>query len=240
MINCGLVFGALFALCLCPVAVQDTCSAGTHGLPGFPGLPGRDGRDGEKGEQGAAGPTIKLEQEAVKGQKGDQGIQGPVGKRGRPGIQGPSGSPGGRGSKGDIGDEKPPSAFSVSRNTNDPPKANSPIIFQTVITNVNNHFNVKEGQFVCSIPGTYYFVYHATSVNKMLCVKLMVDGEKKTSFCDPNTGTSQNYQVSSGGLAVYLQENQRVWLETSEQMNGMYAAGGKGDSVFSGFLLYAH
>lgn len=55
MFNHRLIFGALLAAWLFPVATQDTCRAGTPGLPGIPGMPGHDGRDGEKGEKGEAG-----------------------------------------------------------------------------------------------------------------------------------------------------------------------------------------
>lgn len=173
----------------------------------------------------------------IKGQKGEPGSKGSQGKRGSPGNPGPPGSHGPPGDDGDPSDSKPHSAFSVSRETFEYPKANTPITFNKVITNVNGHFNVIEGKFVCHIPGTYYFVYHATSYKKALCVKLIVNGEKKAYFCDHS---QDDFNVSSGGFAVYLQHNSKVWLETSEPINGMYAEGDKGNSVFSGFLLYTH
>lgn len=46
------------------------------------------------------------------------------------------------------------------------------------------------------------------------------------------------FQVTSGGLAVYLSRDQEVWLEPKDY-RGMT---GKptGYSVFSGFLMHAH
>ncbi|XP_072517902.1 complement C1q subcomponent subunit C [Salminus brasiliensis] len=239
MLNCRLFFGALLAVHLCLTAAQDTCPVGIPGQPGFPGFPGRDGRDGVKGEKGDAGHSIELEKDAVKGQKGNPGFRGLPGKRGSPGDPGPPGPPGQPGDQGDSSNSKPQSAFCVSRETISNPKANLPVVFNKVITNINNHFNVSEGKFVCHIPGTYYFVYHTTSLGKSLCVMLMVNGVKKATFCDHILNQSAYYQVSSGGLAVYLEHNQKVWLETSMQ-NGMFAAENKGNSVFSGFLVYAH
>ncbi|KAL7844272.1 hypothetical protein SRHO_G00228110 [Serrasalmus rhombeus] len=218
---------------------QDSCPAGIPGLPGIPGFPGRDGRDGVKGEKGDAGRTLQLEKLAVKGESGVPGLPGRPGKRGNPGDPGPPGPPGPPGGRGDVSNSKPQSAFCVSRETTAAPKPNSPVNFHNVITNINEHFNVSESKFVCHIPGTYYFVYHATSMGKTLCVMLMVNGEKKSTFCDHIQSTGSHYQVSSGGLAVYLMHNQKVWLETNAQ-NGMYAAENKGNSVFSGFLVYAH
>ncbi|MCJ8740822.1 hypothetical protein PDJAM_G00063570 [Pangasius djambal] len=237
MFNHRLILGALFAVWLCPVATQDTCNAGTPGLPGMPGIPGRDGGDGVKGEKGEAGHTLELVDKVIKGQKGEPGIKGAPGKRGSPGNLGPPGPQGPPGDEGDLSDSKPHSAFCVSRETLAYPASGTPIIFQRVITNVNGHFNVNEGKFVCHIPGTYYFVYHATSFKKTLCVKLMVNGEKKANFCDHS---QDELNVSSGGFAVYLQHNSEVWLETNDRVNGMYAAGDKSNSVFSGFLLYTH
>ncbi|KAI4900504.1 hypothetical protein NFI96_020132 [Prochilodus magdalenae] len=212
MLNCRLVFIAVLAACLCPVAAQNTCPAGIPGLPGIPGFPGRDGRDGVKGEKGAAGRTIKLEKDAVKGEKGDPGPIGRPGKRGSPGVSGPPGPPGPPGDRGDSSNSKPQSAFCVSRETIEYPKANSPVTFNRVITNINEHYNVSEGKFVCHIPGTYYFVFHTTSSGKTLCVMLMVNGVKTTTFCDHNQSGGNHYQVSSGGLAVYLKQSQKVSL----------------------------
>ncbi|TSQ12716.1 Complement C1q subcomponent subunit C [Bagarius yarrelli] len=237
MIKHKLLFGSLLAVWLCPITIQDTCRAGTPGLPGIPGIPGRDGRDGEKGEKGEAGRTLELVDKVLRGQKGEPGVKGPQGKRGSPGILGPPGPLGPPGDVGDPSDSKPHSAFSVSRETSAYPEPDLPIIFQRVITNINEHFNVKEGKFVCHIPGTYYFVYHSTSYKKTFCVKLMVDGEKKASFCDHIQDELNN---SSGGFAVYLQHRSEVWLEANERLNGMYAAGDKSNSVFSGFLLYTY
>ncbi|KAL7853869.1 hypothetical protein AOLI_G00207130 [Acnodon oligacanthus] len=239
MLNYKLIFGAALAACLCPIVAQDSCPAGIPGLPGIPGFPGRDGRDGVKGEKGEAGRTRQLDKHAVKGESGEPGLPGHTGKRGNPGDPGPPGPPGPPGERGDFSNSKPQSAFCVSRETTAAPKPNSPVNFHNVITNINEHFNVSESKFVCHIPGTYYFVYHTTSVGKTLCVMLMVNGEKKFTFCDHIQSTGTHYQVSSGGLAVYLKHNQKVWLETNTQ-NGMYAAENKGNSVFSGFLVYAH
>lgn len=183
------------------------------------------------------GHTLNLVNKVMKGQKGEpgnKGAQGKIGRVGNPGEPGPVGPPG------DVGDTsyfKPQSAFCVSRSTSAYPEPGKPIIFQNAITNVAGHFNVLEGKFVCHIPGTYYFVYHASLYKKTLCVKLMVDGRQKASFCDH---IQDEINVSSGGLAVYLQHNSTVWLMTYERVNGMYAAGEKGNTVFSGFLLFAH
>lgn len=191
----------------------------------------------EDSEFVSTGRTLNLENKVIKGQKGEPGSKGPQGKRGSPGNPGPPGPQGPPGDEGDPSDTKPHSAFCVSRETFEYPTPDTPIIFKNVITNVNGHFNVNEGKFVCRIPGTYYFVYHATSFKKTLCVNLMVNGVKKSNFCDH---IQDEINVSSGGVAVYLEHNSKVWLEANDRVNGLYAAGDKGNSVFSGFLLFTH
>lgn len=178
-----------------------------------------------------------LVSEVTKGQKGEPGSKGSQGKRGSPGNPGPPGPSGPPGAEGDQSDSKPHSAFCVSRETFQHPPIDTPINFNKVITNVNEHFNVSESKFVCQIPGTYYFVYHASSVKNILCVKLMVDGEKKAYFCDHG---QDDINLNSGGVAVYLQYMSKVWLETSNRVNYMYAKGNLASTVFSGFLLYTH
>lgn len=177
-----------------------------------------------------------------KGQKGEPGVKGKPGKIGKSGVPGPPGDNGMFGPPGDQGESDNAksalvSAFSVKRTTEVRPDRGTPVRFTSVITNINDHFNTLTGKFVCQIAGTYYFVYHASSSTKNLCVNLMLDGERLAAFCDHIGNNAQ--QVSSGGLAVYVKKAQQVWLETDTN-NGMYAAGDKGDSVFSGFLVYAH
>ncbi|MBN3303246.1 complement C1q subcomponent subunit C [Amia ocellicauda] len=234
-----LCLAALAVLALLHVVCPQSCPTdpGTPGLPGIPGLPGRDGRDGEKGEKGAPGDPTPPGQMGQKGQKGELGGAGMLGKMGRSGTKGARGLAGLRGPPGDMGESgfyelALQSAFSVSRRTVDHPAKNTPVRFTTVITNINGHYNTDVGKFRCHIPGSYYFVYHASS-DAHLCLTLVKDEEKVASFCDHITS---DYQTSSAGLALRLEKDQEVWLETNDY-NGMIGTVGK-QSVFSGFLLY--
>lgn len=174
-----------------------------------------------KGDKGEAGP------------KGQPGKIGPSGPQGSPGTPGLMGQPGDRGESG-VQDSSLQSAFSMTRRTYQHPIRNSPVRFDTEITNINKHFNVTTGKFTCHITGSYYFVYH-TSARSSLCVLLKKDEELLASFCDHSYNP---FQVSSGGLVVYLRKGESVWLETNEY-NGLTGTVGK-QSVFSGFLLYPH
>nr|ACN11312.1 Complement C1q subcomponent subunit C precursor [Salmo salar] len=237
-----IAMGAMLSLALPDLVTMETCtSAGTPGLHGFPGLPGRDGRDGETGEKGVSGVLSGPGQKAEEGQKGEPGVKGAVGKPGRSGVRGDKGSPGPEGARGEPGESGSAgpllqSAFSVARGTASPPEKASPIRFTTVITDVNKDYNTETGRFRCRVPGTYYFVYHASSEER-LCLVFKLDGTSLSSFCDLTYGGTKR-QVSSGGLATYLKKDQEVWLETNDY-NGMTGKP-EGNSLFSGFLLNPH
>ncbi|XP_016361591.1 complement C1q subcomponent subunit C [Sinocyclocheilus anshuiensis] len=229
-------------LCLSLVSTDTCSSGGMPGYPGIPGFPGRDGREGMKGENGKPGMPLKPDEIRKRGGEGEPGTKGIHGKRGIQGDFGIMGPPGLSGQPGDTGNldtsrSHLQSAFSVARATRAHPEPNSLIRFSTIITNINVDFNIAESKFVCKIPGTYYFVFHASSYEKHLCVNLIHDDKKLAVFCDHMQKSNQ--QVSSGGLAVYLKENEKVWLMTGGY-NGLFAEGEKADSVFSGFLIHAH
>lgn len=209
------------------------------GIPGIPGIPGKDGRDGEKGEKGQPGEAWNSGLGPQKGQKGEPGMMGIPGKRGQSGEPGSPGIPGASGMAGEPGQPgvaglQEKAAFSVARGTDEYPERGRVIRFTNVITNINNDYNTETGRFRCRVPGTYYFVYHA-SLEDRLCVLMKVDDTLLTSFCDHRR---TRRQVTSGSLAVYLSRDQEVWLETKDYrgMRGRPA----GYSVFSGFLLYAN
>lgn len=227
---------SLLSLSLPFLVSSQTCS-GIPGLPGFPGYPGKDGRDGERGEKGEPGELLALGPQ--KGQKGEPGIMGIPGKRGQSGEPGDPGTPGVDGPPGEPGEAgvagvQQKVAFSVARVSSENPPRASAIRFTKVLTNVNNDYNTDTGHFRCQVPGTYYFVYHA-SLNNKLCVLMKMDNTVLTSFCDLR---GAKRQVTSGGLAVYLSRDQEVWLETKDY-RGMTGTP-TGYSIFTGFLMHAH
>lgn len=237
----NILMGALLLLVLPLVVSMETCRVtGMPGIPGIPGLSGRDGRNGLKGDTGEPGFTTG--QGSQQGVPGEEGKSGPTGKRGAVGVRGERGQSGLPGEAGEAGEDDGPtvaevhSAFSVSRAVSTAPPGGSAIIFSTVITNYNDDYNTQTGHFRCSVPGTYYFVYHASATEK-LCVVLKLDGIQVGAWCDVQTRNSIR-QVSSGGLAVYLKKGQEVWLEASD-FRAMTSIP-EGISLFSGFLMHQH
>lgn len=151
------------------------------------------------------------------------------------GAAGPQGPPGEDGvDNGPIAGSF--SAFSVARAVPTQPPQSTPIIFSTVITNYNNDYDTQTGRFRCQVPGTYYFVYHASATNR-LCVLLKLNGIQLAAWCDVQTRNTLR-QVSSGGLAVYLEKDHEVWLETGDYR--AMTSIPEGISLFSGFLMHHH
>ncbi|XP_035486084.1 complement C1q subcomponent subunit C [Scophthalmus maximus] len=235
-----LAIGALASLAVPPLVAVETCPAtGMHGMPGLPGLPGRDGRDGVKGQRGDPGAEWRGGHGPQKGETGEPGLEGFPGKRGQSGEPGKPGAPGREGPPGEPGEHgtvgvQQGAAFSVARGTNEYPERSSVIRFTMVITNVNGDYDTDTGHFRCRVPGTYYFVFHA-SIEDRLCVMLKLDGTLLTSFCDLRRSKRQ---MTSGGLAVAMARDQEVWLETKDY-RGMRGKP-SGYSIFSGFLLHPH
>ncbi|XP_026718674.1 complement C1q subcomponent subunit C [Athene cunicularia] len=210
---------------------------GAPGLPGMPGVPGKDGRDGLKGAKGEPGIPATPATQGPKGMKGEPGIPGLAGKTGPIGPPGPPGNTGIMGMAGEPGTpgsykQKHQSAFSVTRQTNEHPPKNVPVVFNHVITNTNHDYNTTTGKFTCRIPGLYYFVFH-NSLTANLCAILYKDDTKMASFCDHKINT---VQVSSGGVLFHLGTGNEVWLEVNDY-NGMVGISNS-DSIFSGFLLF--
>ncbi|KAM7421942.1 hypothetical protein PAMA_010155 [Pampus argenteus] len=238
--RCFIVIGALLSLAVSLLVAIETCPAtGMPGIPGIPGLPGRDGRVGAKGNKGAPGEAWHGGPGPQKGEKGETGMmgfpgkRGPSGEPGEPGPKGLEGIPGEPGERGTVGVQQQ-AAFSVARGTNEYPPRASVIRFTKVITNINDDYDTQTGRFRCRVPGTYYFIYHA-SLEERLCVLMKLDETLLSTFCDHRR---TRRQVTSGGLAVYLSRDQEVWLETKDYrgMRGIPS----GYSIFSGFLLYPH
>ncbi|OBS60560.1 hypothetical protein A6R68_08327 [Neotoma lepida] len=228
----------LLLLLALPLRSQASTSCyGIPGMPGLPGAPGKDGHDGLPGPKGEPGIPAIPGTQGPKGQKGEPGIPGHRGKNGPMGTFGLPGDPGPRGPPGEPGEEgrykqKHQSVFTVTRQTAQYPAANGLVKFNSVVTNPQGDYDTSTGKFTCKVPGLYYFVHH-TSQTANLCVQLVHNRVKVTSFCDH---MSNSKQVSSGGVLLRLQKGDEVWLAVNDY-NGMVGTEGS-DSVFSGFLLF--
>ncbi|KAM9552833.1 LOW QUALITY PROTEIN: complement C1q and tumor necrosis factor-related protein 9A [Salvelinus alpinus] len=242
---------------------------GKWGENGEKGPPGKMGPQGVSGHMGlkeirlpAPGPKRDLGPLGPEGQKGEigfqgeRGIQGPLVPPGRPGPKGDLGPPGFKGnmrrrareSGGETGDkgEKgtsliPKSAFSVglTEYTKLPP-ANTPIRFDKVIYNRQNH---PLRRFTCALAGAYYFTYHITVFSRNVKVALVRNGLKDNYTSSEVIHTMDNYTSSedqaAGGAVLHLEKGDKVWLQVAggELFNGLFADEDD-DTTFSGFLLF--
>lgn len=193
---------------------------------------------------------MQLSKEALAALKGDKGEDGPIGDIGAKGFngllgpQGPTGPPGNPGSSVGSGlSNANKAAFTVMRNIDQNPGYNQPVIFNEILTNLNNDFDVTTGHFRCKVAGVYYFVFHAVSEGD-LCLKLKSNKNAQVSllFCDYNQRRTSISQVMSGGFVIELTAKNEVWLEPfkitdrSKETNKMSK---NEKSVFSGFLIFA-
>ncbi|XP_072432716.1 complement C1q and tumor necrosis factor-related protein 9A isoform X2 [Chiloscyllium punctatum] len=215
---------------------------GELGLQGWQGVKGDLGPRGPKGDKGAIGlqgniglpgpigPT------GVRGPKGEVGREGP---RGRPGIQGEKGDKGEIGEKGNTGENAliRNSAFSVGlTEVSKWPRSGSPIKFEKVIYNNQNHYNLSTGKFTCVFSGVYYFVYHITVYVKHVRVALYKNGASVLNTFDSYQNSEDQ---AAGGTLLHLQTGDQVWLQVigGDSYNGLFADNDD-DTVFTGFLLF--
>nr|ACH95418.1 C1q1 precursor [Branchiostoma belcheri tsingtauense]ACH95419.1 C1q1 precursor [Branchiostoma belcheri tsingtauense] len=102
---------------------------------------------GDKGERGFPGRTGKM------GPKGHKGVAGPPGPEG---VAGPPGPP----------EKLQASAFSVIRSKPmEGTKYYQVVMYDKVLVNTGEHFNLFTGKFYCVIPGIYYFSATVHSYN---------------------------------------------------------------------------
>lgn len=155
------------------------------------------------------------------------------------GYRGDKGTQGGIGPKGEKGDAWviSKSAFSVGLTTQSKlPAPNTPICFDKIIYNRQNHYDPQTGRFTCSAAGAYYFTYHITVFSRNVKVALIKNGARIIH-------TTDNYQSSedqaAGGTVLHLDVGDKVWLQVTggELYNGLFADEDD-DTTFSGFLIF--
>lgn len=179
------------------VLPPSTLLQGPQGKPGRPGKPGPPGPPGEPGPPGPAGPP---------GDRGDQGRTGILGLGGTGAISTATYS------------TVPRVAFYAG--LKNPHEGYEILKFDDVVTNLGNNYDGISGKFICSIPGTYFFIYHVlmrggdgTSMWADLCKNGQVSALKLfISFPSiPVSSDSHSFYASPGLL--------RLWLSLSSKMH---------------------
>uniref|UniRef100_A0A8D2J1X8 Collagen type X alpha 1 chain n=1 Tax=Varanus komodoensis TaxID=61221 RepID=A0A8D2J1X8_VARKO len=215
---------------------------GNMGPQGPRGAAGENGIPGLKGERGPAGPAGLP---GVKGERGLAGLDGKSGQPGEPGLPGPKGYPGLPGPKGDPGLAGSPGLpgpmgspglkGAAVQGLTAYPLAASPIKFDKILYNRQQHYDPRSGIFTCRIPGLYYFAYHVHVKGTHVWVGLYKNGS-------PIMYTFDEYKKgyldqASGSAVVDLMENDQVWLQLpNKETNGLFSSEYV-HSSFSGFLF---
>uniref|UniRef100_A0A8D2IXH0 Collagen type X alpha 1 chain n=1 Tax=Varanus komodoensis TaxID=61221 RepID=A0A8D2IXH0_VARKO len=207
---------------------------GEPGLPGDPGLAGSPGLPGPMGSPGLKGAAGINGEPGPRGPSGIPGSRGPVGPPGIPGFPGSKGEPGAPGLPGPAGISTKVSAFTVIL-SQAYPLAASPIKFDKILYNRQQHYDPRSGIFTCRIPGLYYFAYHVHVKGTHVWVGLYKNGS-------PIMYTFDEYKKgyldqASGSAVVDLMENDQVWLQLpNKETNGLFSSEYV-HSSFSGFLF---
>lgn len=181
----------------------------------------------------------------LKGDKGDRGDRGTPGKPGQEGPPGPSGPAGSKGSRGQAG---PPgdackvqyAAFSVGRRKSlHSLESYQILVFDTVFVNLDGHFDMFTGKFLCHVPGVYFFNVNIHTWNfKETYLHIMKnEAEQAILYAQP----SDRSIMQSQSLMLELQLHDEVWIRLykRERENAIYSDDVDIYITFNGYLIKA-
>ncbi|XP_039767163.1 caprin-2 isoform X3 [Ornithorhynchus anatinus] len=127
-------------------------------------------------------------------------------------------------------------AFSAARTSNlAPGTLDQPIVFDLLLNNLGETFDLQLGRFNCPVNGTYVFIFHMLklAVNVPLYVNLMKNEEVLVSAY-ANDG-APDHETASNHAILQLYQGDQVWLRLHR--GAVYGSSWK-YSTFSGYLLY--
>uniref|UniRef100_A0A8C2UK52 Caprin-2 n=1 Tax=Chinchilla lanigera TaxID=34839 RepID=A0A8C2UK52_CHILA len=127
-------------------------------------------------------------------------------------------------------------AFSAARTSNlAPGTLDQPIVFDLLLNNLGETFDLQLGRFSCPVNGTYVFIFHMLklAVNVPLYVNLMKNEEVLVSAY-ANDG-APDHETASNHAVLQLFQGDQIWLRLHR--GAIYGSSWK-YSTFSGYLLY--
>ncbi|XP_060101707.1 caprin-2 isoform X2 [Heteronotia binoei] len=127
-------------------------------------------------------------------------------------------------------------AFSAARTSNlAPGTLDQPIVFDLLLNNLGETFDIQLGRFNCPVNGTYVFIFHMLklAVNVPLYVNLMKNEEVLVSAY-ANDG-APDHETASNHAVLQLLQGDQIWLRLHR--GAIYGSSWK-YSTFSGYLLY--
>lgn len=181
----------------------------------------------------------------LKGDKGDRGDRGTPGKAGPEGPPGPRGQTGPEGSKGQAGLPGDPckiqnSAFSVGRRKSlHSLESYQSLLFDTIFVNLDDHFDMFKGKFICRIPGVYFFNVniHTWNFKETYLHIMQNEAERAIVYAQP----SDRSIMQSQSLMLELKTSDEVWIRLykRERENAIYSDDVDIYITFNGYLIKA-
>ncbi|XP_059204261.1 complement C1q tumor necrosis factor-related protein 1-like [Centropristis striata] len=175
-----------------------------------------------------------------KGDRGDRGTPGKAGLEGPPGSRGPMGPKGSKGPAGPSGDpcKVQYAAFSVGRRKSlHSLESYQTLVFDTVFVNLDDHFNMFDGKFLCHVPGVYFFNVNIHTWNfKETYLHIMLnDREQAIVYAQP----SDRSIMQSQSLMLELGLKDEVWIRLykRERENAIYSDDVDVYITFNGYLI---
>ncbi|KAE8282952.1 Complement C1q tumor necrosis factor-related protein 1 Precursor [Larimichthys crocea] len=153
-----------------------------------------------------------------------------------------------KGDKGDRGDRGTPgdpckiqySAFSVGRRKSlHSLESYQALAFDTVFVNLEEHFDMFKGKFICRIPGIYYFNVniHTWNFKETYLHIMQNDAEKAIVYAQP----SDRSIMQSQSVMLELDLSHEVWIRLykRERENAVYSDDVDVYITFNGYLIKA-
>ena len=111
--------------------------------------------------------------------------------------------------------------------------ANQNIIFDNVVTNIGNGYNLHQGVFVAPVAGTYVFFSTVLANNDgEAWVHIAVNGKNMANFYA--RGTDGRHDSGSQMIVVTLNQGDDVSVQSNSTPESVY---GSSYTTFSGYLL---
>ena len=113
--------------------------------------------------------------------------------------------------------------------------ARSPIVFDSLISNIGSGYDVQTGTFIAPVPGTYQFFTTIMSENSNDYIETEIV-KNGSQLVELYSGGSTGHDSSSNMVIVYLQKGDHVWVRVHGANSNTFKIHG-GFSTFSGYLL---
>lgn len=111
------------------------------------------------------------------------------------------------------------------------------IVFDHIQLNHGNSYCSLDGEFVCTVLGTYFLSWTITCADyTAIETELVVNGNVKGHILT-DAGNHPDYETNSGTAIVDLKVGDRVWIRVGNEYTGKIVGTGLGSSTFSGFLV---